>query len=107
MRGSLVAEHSREQSRMTKGSVEVLLSLHGTLGDLIQMSTDSSHLESNLALVESVMTVFAETEQVCQRILPTMLTEYDVVCFQMTVSLAAVLAGVSIAQETGNTEILV
>jgi hypothetical protein len=47
------------------------LPLHCSLRDLVQVPADSCHLELDFAFVEVVVTVLAQSQQVCQRILAT------------------------------------
>src|SRR5437870_5452295 len=99
--GGLVAKESGKRPLRAKSGVEMALSLHSALRDLIEIPTDSSHLELNLALMQLFMTRLAEGEQIRQRILATLLFEDDVVRLETNLVFAAVLTGVAISHQTG------
>src|SRR5207237_7715412 len=75
--------------------------------DLTKIPTDSSHLEHNLALMQLFMTRLAESEQIRQRILATLLFEDEVVRLETNLVFAAVLTGVAISHQTGQAQIFI
>ncbi len=83
------------------------LALHGALSDLIEMSTDSCHLELNLALMQPGMTRLAEGEQVLQCILAPLLFEDEVVCLEAHLLFATVLTRVVIPHQAGNAQVFI
>jgi hypothetical protein len=83
------------------------LSLHGALRDLIEMPTDSSHLELDLALMQLFMTRLAEGEQIRQGILAPLLFEDEVVRLETNLVFAAVLTGIAISHQTGQAQIFI
>lgn len=103
----LVAEERRKGSLRTKRGIKVALALHRTLGNLIQVSAYPSRLQGDFPLMELVMTCLAEGQQVGQRILSTMLPIHNMMSFQATVQLPALLALIAISHKAGDAQIFV
>jgi len=81
--------------------------LHGALGYLIQVSTHTTHLKSDFALMDFFMASCTECEQVGQRVFPTLLAKNDMVRFQTNLLFATLLALVAIAHEAGDAQVLI
>ncbi len=102
-----VAKHRGERSLPAERGIQRVLALHCSLGDYIQMPTDSYGLEGELPLVEFVMACFAQGQQIRERIFSAVLPEENVMGFQSTPFLAALLALVPVAHQTGQAHILI
>lgn len=105
--GCLVAKEGGKGPLRAKSGVEMALSLHGALRDLIEMRTRSCHLELDLALMQLKVTRLTEGEQIRQGILTTLLFEDDVVRLETNLVFAAVLTAIAISHQTGQAQVFI
>jgi hypothetical protein len=82
-------------------------SLHSTLGNLVQMTTYTCYPERDFALVQLVMAPLTERQEIGQSVFAAMSTEDEMMGFQFSATLTAVLTPIPIAHQTGHAQILI
>ena len=107
IRGGLIAEERTKGQLSTQRGIQIALSLHRPLRNLIQVSADPSYLQGDLPLMELVMTCLTQRQQVCQRIFSTIFPIRDMMDFQATVQFPTLLALIAIPHQAGDAQIFV
>ncbi len=79
--GRLVTKECGQGHVCAERRIEIALALHGALRNLIQVAAHPRYLKLDLAFVESMVTIFAQTQQIRQRIFSPTFTKNHVMCF--------------------------
>ncbi len=103
----LVAKERGKGDLRAQRSIEIAFALHRALGDLIQVSTHSCHLERGPALVDLVMASFTQRQDVGECILASMLTIDQVMGLQAALPFATLLALIAVPHQAGDTQVLI
>jgi len=81
--------------------------LHSPLSNLVQMTTYSRYLERDFALVQLVMAPLTKRQQIGQSVFAAISTEDEMMGFQFSGTLTAVLTLITITHQTGHAQILI
>jgi len=107
VRGCFITKHRCQRSKRLQSGIQMRFSLHGPLGNLVQMTTYPCYLERDFALVQLMMAMLTERQQIGQRVFAASSTEDEMMGFQSALTLAAGLAAIPIAHEAGHAQVLI
>ena len=106
-RGRLIAKERRKRRVRAERGIEIGFALHGVLSDLVEMPTHPSHLQGELVLVNLLVASFTQRQQIGQRIFAAVFSIHQMVRLQANVVFPAVLTGIAVAHQAGDTQVLI
>ena len=103
----LVAIQRPKRHLSAKYGVQVALALHARLRNLIQVPAHPCRLERDFPLVDFIMAGFAQSHEIGQAILSSLLAEDQVMGFEPSMVFATLLTGIAISHQARDAQIFI